>query len=104
MLRFITDADGATLGQPRNVPFGEAITDKVQVTERIRRAQRAILNPNANPLSYLTGPDEDVGDRQVAFSHNCISLQISGKDVADLSFVDLPGTHGCSVCYALTGR
>ncbi len=28
---------------------------------------------------------------ELAFSKNCITLQISGPDVADLSFCDLPG-------------
>ena len=41
-LRFITDE---LLGQARNEVFGSVIYDKSEVEERIRRAQRAILNP-----------------------------------------------------------
>ncbi|KAH8088967.1 P-loop containing nucleoside triphosphate hydrolase protein [Cristinia sonorae] len=90
-LRFITDARGQPLGQIRNEPFGEAIFDKDLVEERIRRAQRAILNPNTASREFLNGPDEDPTDRDLTFSMNCVSLQISGPDVADLSFCDLPG-------------
>jgi hypothetical protein len=61
------------------------------VEERIRRAQRAVLNPSEEPHLFLEGPDVDPLQRQLTFSSNCVSLQISGSDVADLSFVDLPG-------------
>lgn len=90
-LRFTTDARGQPLGQARNERFGEVIYDKSEVEERIRRAQRAILNPNTPVERFLVGPDEDSGLRQVSFSTNCISMEISGRGVADLSFVDLPG-------------
>ncbi|KAI0782967.1 P-loop containing nucleoside triphosphate hydrolase protein [Abortiporus biennis] len=90
-LRFITDANGQPLRQVRNETFGDAIFDKSEVEERIRRAQRAILNPSTSFRTFLDGPDEDPVDRELTFSINCVSLQISGQDVADLSFVDLPG-------------
>jgi hypothetical protein len=109
-LRFITDAKGQALGQVRNDRFGPIIYNKVEVEERIRRAQRAILNPSTEARNFLQGDDEDPEDRQLTFSNNCVSLQISGRDVgmlttvslplrknthylekADLSFVDLPG-------------
>ncbi|TCD65552.1 hypothetical protein EIP91_002516 [Steccherinum ochraceum] len=90
-VRFITDEHGVALGQIRNETFGEPIFDKSLVEERIRRAQRAILNPSKSSREFLTGPDEDPADRDLTFSINCVSLQISGSDVADLSFCDLPG-------------
>ncbi|KIM86047.1 hypothetical protein PILCRDRAFT_5119 [Piloderma croceum F 1598] len=90
-LRFITDARGQLLGQVRNDRFGPTIYDKAEVEERIRRAQRAILNPSTEARHFLQGDDEDPEERQLTFSNNCVSLQISGRDVADLSFVDLPG-------------
>ncbi|THG94608.1 hypothetical protein EW026_g6893 [Hermanssonia centrifuga] len=65
--------------------------DKSEVEERIRRAQRAILNPNTLSMRFLEGPDEDPIGRELTFSMNSICLQISGSDVADLSFCDLPG-------------
>ncbi|PCH35504.1 hypothetical protein WOLCODRAFT_145834 [Wolfiporia cocos MD-104 SS10] len=90
-LRFTTDADGQPLGQARNEQFGELIFNKAEVEERIRRAQRAILNPSVSPRHFLDGLDEDPDDGERTFSSNCVSLEISGNDVADLSFCDLPG-------------
>lgn len=90
-LRFTTDNLGQPLGQARNEQFGETIYHKDEVEERIRRAQRAILNPNTPSIKFLENEHADGGAAEVAFSMNCISLQISGKNVADLSFVDLPG-------------
>jgi hypothetical protein len=37
-LRFITDKKRQPLGQARNEPFGDTITDKSLVEDRIRRA------------------------------------------------------------------
>ncbi|EMD32895.1 hypothetical protein CERSUDRAFT_76970 [Gelatoporia subvermispora B] len=90
-LRFETDADGGTLGEARNIIFGDIIYTKDEVEERIRRAQRAILNPDTPWRHFLEDDDTDVANPQLTFSLNCVSLQISGPDVADLSFVDLPG-------------
>lgn len=90
-LRFITDESGQPLGTPRIESFGPPISNKEEVEERIRRAQRAILNPRTAVQSFLDGNDEDTDMTQLTFSMNCVSLQISGKDVADLSFCDLPG-------------
>ncbi|KAK0499139.1 P-loop containing nucleoside triphosphate hydrolase protein [Armillaria luteobubalina] len=90
-LRFIKDVNGQLLGTARNEQFGEIINEKAEVEERIRRAQRAILNPNRRSTEFLEGDDEDLSENQVSFSTNCVSLQISGPGVADLSFCDLPG-------------
>jgi hypothetical protein len=49
------------------------------------------LNPSIPISHFLGGEDEDPDQRQLTFSTNCVSLQISGRDVADLSFCDLPG-------------
>ncbi|KAF8623386.1 hypothetical protein AX17_007424 [Amanita inopinata Kibby_2008] len=90
-LRFITDAHGQPLGQARNEIFGPVITKKSEVEERIRRAQRAVLNPSKPRRDFLDGEDADIFGPELSFSNNCVSLQISGPDVADLSFCDLPG-------------
>ncbi|KAG1731844.1 P-loop containing nucleoside triphosphate hydrolase protein [Suillus paluster] len=84
-------------GQPcdvTNVSFGPPITNKADVEDRIRRAQRAILNPSIDAQKFLY--DSELDERtaeqaELSFSKNSVSLEISGKDVADLSFVDLPG-------------
>ena len=91
-LRSIVDGAGQPLGQARNERFGPIIYEKQEVEDRIRRAQKAILNPN-KPLKYfLEEDDEEEFDSQLSFSLNSVTLQISGPDVADLSFCDLPGT------------
>jgi len=59
------------------------------VEERIRRAQRAILNPSTSLTTFLGGAT--VKDNEISFSRNYISLEISGRELEDLSFVDLPG-------------
>lgn len=82
-------------GQPCdvvNIPFGPPITDKADVEDRIRRAQRAILNPGIDAQKFLYELEDQTDEQaELSFSKNCVSLEISGKDVADLSFVDLPG-------------
>ncbi|KAK7043329.1 P-loop containing nucleoside triphosphate hydrolase protein [Favolaschia claudopus] len=89
-LHSITDKNGEALGQSRNEAFGDPIFDKSEVEDRIRRAQRAILNPSKSARIFLND-DFDDETTEISFSRNYISLQISGPGVADLSFVDLPG-------------
>lgn len=72
--------------------FGDDIESKEDVTERIRRAQRAILNRSTSLKTFLEGDDEDPNTSEITFSKNCVYLEISGSDVPDLSFVDLPGS------------
>ena len=100
-LRFTYDTRGQPLGQAINTPFGGPIFKKSEVEDRIRRAQRAILNPSTPSANFLQDDMDDGSPLELAFSMNCISLQISGKNVADLSFVDLPGMYShwsCTVC------
>jgi hypothetical protein len=73
------------------VAFGEAILNKSEVTDRIWRAQTAILNPSTNATHYLSAPLGESNEREVSFSSNSVCLHITGKEVEDLSFVDLPG-------------
>jgi hypothetical protein len=88
----MTDQDGQPLGQALNEQFGNIIYDKALVEDRLRRAQLAILNPDKPASQYLDGNYEDSGlGSKLTFSQNCITLQISGPNVADLSFCDLPG-------------
>ncbi|THH11229.1 hypothetical protein EW146_g8124 [Bondarzewia mesenterica] len=96
-LRFITDEHGVPLDKVRDERFGEPLFSKVDVTERIRRAQRAILNPGVPSIEFISALDEDLQDNQLTFSSNYVCLEIRGRDVTDLTFVDLPGliaTHG----------
>ena len=88
-LRFIADRYGAQI-KPHVITFGDPVTsDKSDVEERIRRAQRAILNPSMGPKTFLECVH--VWENETSFSRNYVSLEISGKELADFSFVDLPG-------------
>ncbi|KAI6040078.1 P-loop containing nucleoside triphosphate hydrolase protein [Pisolithus marmoratus] len=89
-LHFITDENGLPI-KPIISVFGNAISDKTHVEERIRRAQRAILNPNTDYKKFLEGYEVPSGANEMSFSRNYVSLEISGRELADLSFVDLPG-------------
>ena len=94
VLRKTFDERGLPLGIAANIPFGPVITDKKDVEERIHRAQRAILNPSTNHETFLSGPDgEPAGSCELSFSKNCVRLELSGPDLTDLSFCDLPGTY-----------
>ena len=79
------------LAQPNRVGFGDPIFEKSLVTDRIRRAQCAILNPDTDADFFLDASPDDLDERHLSFSFNSVCLEISGKDVDDLSFVDLPG-------------
>lgn len=81
------------MGVAENIPFGAIITDKSHVEERIRRAQRAILNPSISHETFLSGPDGEPDERELSFSKNCVCLELSGPDLTDLSFCDLPGSY-----------
>jgi hypothetical protein len=84
-------SDGSFLANPQKIPFGQPITERLEVTERIRRAQRAILNPSTSSDAFLSGAISGAKN-ELSFSANRIVLRITGSDVADLNFIDLPGS------------
>ncbi|KAI9441577.1 P-loop containing nucleoside triphosphate hydrolase protein [Lactarius indigo] len=88
-LRIVTGEDGSALSQPCRLDFGDPIFDKSLVTERIRRAQYAVLNPGTPAHDFLEGDAPEKS--QLSFSSNSVCLEIYSMDVDDLSFVDLPG-------------
>ncbi len=92
-LRMVTDENGVDLPQPYRVEFGDPIFDKPLVTERIRRAQYAILNPNTPTRRFLEASLDSLEGRELSFSSNSVCLEISGNGIDDLFFVDLPGVH-----------
>ncbi len=79
------------LSQPQKYEFGDPIFEKSLVTERIRRAQCAILNPSTPFPQFLEASDDALEERELSFSSNSVCLEIRSRDVDDLSFVDLPG-------------
>jgi hypothetical protein len=90
-LKYSYDSRGQALGKPTIVQFGPEISEKSEVEDRIRRAQRAILSPGVNVEEFLNDDNYDARQTSLTFSRNTIELTISGPDLADLSFVDLPG-------------
>lgn len=95
-LRWLTDKRGQSI-KVRTDQFGEPIHDPADVAERVRRAQCAILSPDSDPEVFLRG---EVMTPEPSFSKNCVSLEITGPDVIDLSLVDLPGIS-CTLVHVL---
>jgi hypothetical protein len=89
-LRFMTGESGQRLDPVRMVPFGPPIKDPKEVEERLRRAQRAVLNPTVDSQRFLER-NQPIIENALNFSTNCVSLEIRGPEVTDLSFCDLPG-------------
>jgi hypothetical protein len=80
---------------PTEIQFGPLITDKSDVEDRIRRAQLAILNPSKEPSGFF-GPLGQIDGgikNEMLFSSDLVSVRISGREMDDLSFVDLPGLN-----------
>jgi len=84
------DSNGDPLRVPEQISFGPDIHSVDDVCERIERAQVAILHPDRDPIEFLNTRFFERGEG--GFSFNSIVVEISGPEVTDLSFVDLPGT------------
>jgi hypothetical protein len=77
--------------QIHEIEFGPTIIKKSEVEDRIRRAQAAILNPS-KPIDDFLNPSVPLPPKnERSFSSDTISVRIAGRDMDDLSFVDLPG-------------
>ena len=74
------------------VQFGDTITERSQVEERIRRAQRALLSPNADHDLFLNKPEEEFPPAELTFTSDSVQIEISDRNLTNLSFFDLPGT------------
>ncbi|KAG8976719.1 hypothetical protein FRB90_009037, partial [Tulasnella sp. 427] len=90
VLRFQFDAAGKQLAEMREIRFGSVIFDKDEVTERLERAQLAILNPSIKSDSFLNEDVQSTPD-SLTFSANCVCVRVAGPNVPDLYFYDLPG-------------
>lgn len=99
LLRWETDSDGHKI-DPKEEPFGPVLHDKDDLELMIRRAQLAILNPSL-PADFFREFDIEAlregecpngSDKQFQFSESVVCLELSGPDLTDLSFIDLPGT------------
>ncbi|KAG8679917.1 hypothetical protein FRC09_018622, partial [Ceratobasidium sp. 395] len=70
------------------IAFGETITDPELIEDRIKQAQVAVLHPHLDPQIFLSGDPGPGGG--LSFTRNRVIVKISGRELADLSFVDLP--------------
>lgn len=77
---------------PEEVLFVET-EDQSKLGELISRAQLAILNPQKDPAQYIPGTPAEITSeaREAEFSPNVVCIYISGPNLPDLSFYDLPG-------------
>ncbi|GAB1525582.1 hypothetical protein RhiTH_008745 [Rhizoctonia solani] len=89
-LRFESGKSGYT-GRTKETQFGSQMTDRSDVQERIRRAQLAILNPTIEPSEFLNAESDALYPSSRSFSQNCVIVVLSGNELSDLNFVDLPG-------------
>jgi hypothetical protein len=88
------------------VQFGDVIRDQSQVGERIRRAQRAVLSPNADHIFFLDKPEEEWPPAELLFTLDYVGIEISDHNLTNLSFFDLPGilsrpTYSCDATHTL---
>ena len=82
---------GEKIGVPEIIPFAET-SDKEKVTDLLRGAQMAILNPSVDPKAFHPGEpfDSEKAVEPQQFSKNVVTLEISGATV-DVTIIDLPG-------------
>lgn len=91
-----------TTGKPAETvveePFGPSIVNKADVELMLRRAQAAVLNPKTTTRKFLDLHTETLRKyrNDKLFSKNVVCVDLSGPDLTDLAFVDLPGKSGSS--------
>jgi GTP-binding protein EngB required for normal cell division len=97
-LRFEFDDAGHRRDEVKETLFGKPISDKDKMEMAIRRAQAAILSPSIPSHEFLDFTDDEIRTgrtsetkRPLQFSKNVVCLDISGPNVTELAFVDLPG-------------
>ncbi|MCJ1397446.1 hypothetical protein MMC11_000639 [Xylographa trunciseda] len=70
----------------------KTVNHKDELCDALHWAQLAILNPGNSPERYRPGSNSGTEQTiQVKFSPNCVSLEITGPDLPNLAFYDLPG-------------
>ena len=85
------------LQDPEDTSFAST-SKKDEVADLLEWAQTATLNPGSPHDFYLPSSPNFKGDRanQVKFSPNVVRLDITGPDLPNLSFYDLPGVINVS--------
>lgn len=62
----------------------------------LRRAQTAVLNPGTDAQEFVTMSAKELkhlGRNQLQFSRNTVCIDLSGPELTDLAFIDLPGAY-----------
>ncbi|KAK0196875.1 P-loop containing nucleoside triphosphate hydrolase protein [Armillaria mellea] len=91
------DKNGEHMDDISETPFGGLITDKSAVESLLRRAQLSVLNPGIPIEKILHAPREELtkwseqSQKVQPFSRNVVCVDLSGPELTDLSFIDLPG-------------
>jgi hypothetical protein len=88
------DAGGKRLDEPQVITFGDRLFDPMDVERRLKRAQDAILqlpHPGAHDVTTYLEEDYIVSPKTVGFSRNVVRLDVTGPELVDVTFIDLPG-------------
>ena len=88
LLLSVTNTDGIRLAQPTVLNLAIRFSTS-------RRAQCAIIDPNTESNFFLEARPGELEQMHLSLPFKLAYLKISGKDVEDLSFVDLPVTAKC---------
>jgi hypothetical protein len=94
-IRWEFDDNGKQRDHVREISFGEEISNPKDVELALRRAQAAVLNPSAAPETLAQASEaalkKQLGRNALTFSRNVVCVDLSGPDMVDLAFIDLPG-------------
>lgn len=98
-IRWEFDSEGKRRDKVEEVDFGGPINDKGDVELMIRRAQTAVLHPKQPSSKFLHMSFQELADlpgggakvHALPFSNNTVCVDLTGPDLTDLSFIDLPG-------------
>jgi hypothetical protein len=84
---------GQRLPEPLILPFGDALYDPDEVERMLRGAQDAVMHlPLGDyPVEYFLQEKYEKSDLAVGFSRNVVRLDVTGTDLVDVTFIDLPG-------------
>ena len=91
---FRSEGKDQRLEEVEEIEFGPLLTDKQEVEPMLRRAQAAVLRPGVDSSKFVNMTDADLQSKDkksLRFSRNVVCVELTGPDLADLSFVDLPG-------------
>lgn len=94
LIRWEYATNGSRRGIVTETPFGLPISDPSKVELALRRAQAAVLNPALPSKKFLSQNEDSLKSltgKTLEFSRNVICLDISGSELTDLSFIDMPG-------------